>query len=691
MVGDGDGRLHELADEDRPQVRPLGAPVRQREHHVELPPSTVDVSGAGQEAGRHRVRVGGNTHPPLDGHACGIAQVRRDRPARGPPRAAGTCARCRRRCRRPPRPAARPRSTAGLRHRCRRGAGRVRRDASRAGIRGAAGAAVRSRTRTRSWSPWKAGEPSSSSAVEVSSRPCACRSWSPARSASNAISRAMPTRSAAVPGVQMLSCWASRQLASVIGSSMARASSTARSASGRARGRSRATECASCRARAAVTCASISVPVPAAASRARSSTATRSPRRHGEPGTDPVQPKRDCAHPLRIAACGGPLPGCVEQGVCRPAAPARSRASASAVNRSTRSASDRGSPASADSLAGSGEMARCVRVREPCLVGGGSPPGPGERRLRAGDRRGRGEMPGQLGREHRGAPLVSADERLAHPSVQVDSLGPGEGGIDRLAVQVVAEPHALGGRAGGAGVGRVGPEGSASAAGLSTPPATASSTSSATRAGSCPMASASTSGCADAPATATPRAAGRSRTIAAPAGGPLSRGSPPGRPRRRRPRPARRSAPARRTGVPGCGRQRPRPTVRRSACRQARPQARSPRPGSTQPAAPARRSRSVPPARRPRRLVARPAGTLRRRPAAGGTPSPRGTASGPQWTGRSTAGRRAGRRWAAGTPPWRGAARRRRTPAAGPSRRRRHACWPLRQAPARAPRPQVPR
>ena len=47
MVCDGDGRFHELADEDRPQVRPLGAPVLELQHHVKLTPGTVDIPAAG--------------------------------------------------------------------------------------------------------------------------------------------------------------------------------------------------------------------------------------------------------------------------------------------------------------------------------------------------------------------------------------------------------------------------------------------------------------------------------------------------------------------------------------------------------------------------------------------------------------------------------------------------------------------
>ena len=74
MVGDGNGRLHELADENRPQVRPLGAPVLERQHYVKFTPSTVDIPGTGQEARRHRMRVGRNAHPPLHGQTGGVVQ-----------------------------------------------------------------------------------------------------------------------------------------------------------------------------------------------------------------------------------------------------------------------------------------------------------------------------------------------------------------------------------------------------------------------------------------------------------------------------------------------------------------------------------------------------------------------------------------------------------------------------------------
>jgi hypothetical protein len=67
-------------------------------------------------------------------------------------------------------------------------------------------------------------------------------------------------------------------------------------------------------------------------------------------------------------------------------------------------------------------------------------------------------MPCQLGREHRGSPRVAANQRLTHLPVQLNPLRPGKGGIDRLAVQVMAEPHAFGGRAGQVGVRGMGGE-----------------------------------------------------------------------------------------------------------------------------------------------------------------------------------------------------------------------------------------
>jgi hypothetical protein len=101
-------------------------------------------------------------------------------------------------------------------------------------------------------------------------------------------------------------------------------------------------------------------------------------------------------------------------------------------------------------------MACRVGVREPCFVGRGGPTGPNERGLRVGDGRGRGKMPGQLGREHRGAPSVPTDQRLSYPSMQIHPLGLRERGVDRLAVQVVAEPYASGRRTGRIGIGRPG-------------------------------------------------------------------------------------------------------------------------------------------------------------------------------------------------------------------------------------------
>lgn len=101
----------------------------------------------------------------------------------------------------------------------------------------------------------------------------------------------------------------------------------------------------------------------------------------------------------------------------------------------------------ADRPAGAGQMTCRVRVREPRLVGCCGPPCPGERRLSTGYGRRCGEMPGQLSREHCGPPSMPADQRLSHSPVQIQPLSPSQGGLDRLAVQVVAESHTLRGRA----------------------------------------------------------------------------------------------------------------------------------------------------------------------------------------------------------------------------------------------------
>ena len=121
------------------------------------------------------------------------------------------------------------------------------------------------------------------------------------------------------------------------------------------------------------------------------------------------------------------------------------------------------------------------------------------------------------------------------------------------------------------------------------------------------------------------------------------RGSPPGHPRRRHPRPTRRSAPARRTGFLWLRAATIAPYRSAAGLPRARSRAHPPRPSSNRSAAPPRAiSRSAASARR--HPVARPVGTPRRPPAAGGTPSLPGSASGPPWTGCSTAGRRSGRR-----------------------------------------------
>ena len=118
--------------------------------------------------------------------------------------------------------------------------------------------------------------------------------------ARSAISAAISARAVAVPGVHSVSCWASRQLARVAGSSRVRAMRTASSASGRARGRSAGTECCSWRASAAVTFASVGVPVPRRASRAVSSTATRSAR--GMAKRAPMRSRPSATAPSRSAS-----------------------------------------------------------------------------------------------------------------------------------------------------------------------------------------------------------------------------------------------------------------------------------------------------------------------------------------------------------------------------------------------------
>ena len=68
----------QLADEDRPQVGPVGAPVLQRQDGVQLPAGGVEVAGAGEEPGRDRVGVRRGADPPahrLGGHVAQLGRV----------------------------------------------------------------------------------------------------------------------------------------------------------------------------------------------------------------------------------------------------------------------------------------------------------------------------------------------------------------------------------------------------------------------------------------------------------------------------------------------------------------------------------------------------------------------------------------------------------------------------------------
>jgi hypothetical protein len=60
----GDGSRGHLADEDRPQVGAIGAPVLQGEHGVEFPACGVDVAGAGIESGSDGVCMCRGADPP---------------------------------------------------------------------------------------------------------------------------------------------------------------------------------------------------------------------------------------------------------------------------------------------------------------------------------------------------------------------------------------------------------------------------------------------------------------------------------------------------------------------------------------------------------------------------------------------------------------------------------------------------
>jgi hypothetical protein len=68
------GRCH-LADEDRPQVRAVGAPI-QCQNGVQLPAGGVQIAGAGGESRGDRVRVRGSADPPPDRLGRHVPQLR---------------------------------------------------------------------------------------------------------------------------------------------------------------------------------------------------------------------------------------------------------------------------------------------------------------------------------------------------------------------------------------------------------------------------------------------------------------------------------------------------------------------------------------------------------------------------------------------------------------------------------------
>jgi len=74
-VVERDRRRDQFADEDRPEVRPVGAPVVEGEHGVQLAPGGVEVPGPGVEPGRDRVGVRGHADPPAHGFGGGGAQL----------------------------------------------------------------------------------------------------------------------------------------------------------------------------------------------------------------------------------------------------------------------------------------------------------------------------------------------------------------------------------------------------------------------------------------------------------------------------------------------------------------------------------------------------------------------------------------------------------------------------------------
>ena len=227
----------------------------------------------------------------------------------------------------------------------------------------------------------------------------------------------------AVPGVHSVSCWASRQLASVAGSSRGGRSHRplgqrpgpravgghgVLQLAGQRRGHLRLGGGAACRA---------------APARAVSSTATRSVRGMAKRAPTAVQAQRDRAEQVGLAGGGGAGPGGVEQrprrgGVAGPQPQVGlggEQADQVGVGQPVAGGGDRG--------AHPGQVAGGLGEREPGGVGVGRGARPGHRGRGAGHRDGGGEVAGQLGREHRAAPLVPAQQRGGDPVVQVQPAG----------------------------------------------------------------------------------------------------------------------------------------------------------------------------------------------------------------------------------------------------------------------------
>jgi hypothetical protein len=162
---------------------------------------------------------------------------------------------------------------------------------------------------------------------------------------------------------------------------------------------------------------------------------------HGEPGAEPLHPEGDVPESLRVAECGGPAGGVVEQAACR----RRVTSPGPGVGLLDEQVDQR--PACVrhagvlDRAASSGQVAGRLGKSESSPLESGRGSGPADRPFGAVERDGGRAVPGQVRRLDGAAAGVAVLECVGDPLMQGHPLRDSEPTVDRLAEQVVREPR----------------------------------------------------------------------------------------------------------------------------------------------------------------------------------------------------------------------------------------------------------